>query len=197
MLTKSLTIFALTCLVATAAAADPRRDYDRHDQDRREEPFWVDRPEIVLFDRPGFQGKARHWNDAVKDLSDKHFNDRAQSVRVHGRWRICTDENGGGRCLDVVRDIPDLRAVGMAGQVSSFSYIGRIAEPPPILPPPQVGPEVLQGTTVGLFLRPQWRGELLPSRVDAANAFCRDAGYREALYADYSAPVVRDLVCRR
>lgn len=198
MVKASLSVLVLaSVMVASSAQAQPRGG-------GREEPYFVDRPEIILFDRPGFQGKSRSWNDDVDDLSSKGFNDHAASVRVRGRWRVCSDSNSRGRCQDVTRDIPDLKMIGMDKAISSVRYIGRRPEPPP--PPPMMdrgppvhpgGGEMLEGATVGLYLRPSLGGQPVPPRQGPADSFCRAAGYGGVLHADYNGPVLRDLVCRR
>ena len=201
MRAPTLAGLSLIVLLAGAAQGQPRGDYDRGS-----EPYFVDRPEIILFDRPNFQGKSRRWTDDITDLSDKDFNDKAQSVRVRGRWRVCSDSDNRGHCEFLTRDVADLRSLGLDRTVSSFSYVGRRPEPPPLPPPPPapapapVYPaqgDSLQGWTVGLFLKPTRDGAPLPPSPEAADVYCRRAGYGGALYADYSAPALRDLVCRR
>ena len=199
MRAPTLAGLSLAVLLAGAAHADPRSDYDRGS-----EPYFVDRPEIILFERPNFQGRSRRWADDISDLSDKDFNDKAQSVHVRGRWRVCSDSDNRGHCEVLTRDVADLRSLGLDRTLSSFSYVGRRPEPPPPPPPPPPPVPVysgqsdaLQGWTVGLFLKPTRDGAPLPPSPEAADAYCRRAGYGGALYADYSAPVLRDLVCRR
>ena len=199
MRAPNLAGLSLAVLLAGAAHADPRSEYDRGS-----EPYFVDRPEIILFERPNFQGRSRRWADDISDLSDKDFNDKAQSVHVRGRWRVCSDSDNRGHCEVLTRDVADLRALNLDRTLSSFSYVGRRPEPPPPLPPPPPPAPVyagqgdsLQGWTVGLFVKPTRDGGPLPPSPEAADAYCRRAGYGGALYADYSAPVLRDLVCRR
>jgi hypothetical protein len=176
------------------ATAQPNRQYGEP-----REPEFVSQPSITLFERPGFQGKSRTWRGDVSDLSDKDFNDHAASVQVRGRWRVCGDSEMRGRCLDVVRDIPDLKAVGLDHQISSLAYVGARPEPPPPPPPPPpvVRDDALEGRTAALFRNPMTAYGSVPARQSEADQFCRAMGYAVSIYADYSGPELRDLVCRR
>lgn len=193
----ALVALGIGALLAGQAAAQPDRRFGPS------EPWMVERPQIILFDQPGFRGKSRTLTDDAGNLSDVGFNDHAASIRVRGRWRVCADSDNRGRCEDIVRDMPDLKAIGFDRQISSVSYIGRRPPPPPPPPPVVVEPvpvpagDALQGATVGLFLRPSVNGGPLPPRQEAADGFCRTLGYRAAIYADYGGRELRDVVCRR
>ena len=77
------------------------------------------RASITLYDGPGFTGRARTFDSDFTNLP-REFNDTAGSMRVQGRWTICVDSNYGGRCVDVDRDIRDLRSIGMDRTISSI-----------------------------------------------------------------------------
>ena len=77
---------------------------------------------ITLFSEENFRGEVRSFDRDVRRLSSVNFNDRARSVRViSGVWLLCEDANFGGRCEYVDRDIPDLRRLGLRGNISSIS----------------------------------------------------------------------------
>jgi len=163
------------------------------------EPDFVSQPSITLFEKPGLQGRSRTWRGDVSDLADKDFNDHAASLQVQGRWRVCTDSEMRGRCQTVVHDIPDLKAVGLDHQISSFAYVGTRPPPVPDVPPPQPvdRDDALRGRTAALFRRPVTVYGSVPSRQSEADDYCRAMGYAVSIYADYSGPELRDLVCRR
>ena len=79
------------------------------------------RPSITLFDRPGFGGRPFFTEREITNLP-REFNDRAMSLRIDGRraWMVCTDSDFRGRCQVFDRDVPDLNAVGLGGQISSM-----------------------------------------------------------------------------
>ena len=77
------------------------------------------RASITLYDGPGFTGRARTFDSDFSNLP-REFNDTAGSLRVQGRWTICVDSDYEGRCVDVDRDIRDLRSIGMDRTISSF-----------------------------------------------------------------------------
>lgn len=58
-------------------------------------------PSITLYDSPSFGGRSLHLEDSAHNLELLRFNDRVESVIVErGRWRLCSDANGAGRCRD-------------------------------------------------------------------------------------------------
>lgn len=194
--------FMVGVVAVASAGVSGAQPWDRG-RDRDGEPGFVDRPQIILFERPNFQGRSRSFGDDVSNLSEVGFNDHAESIRVRGRWRVCADSDMRGRCLDVTNDISDLGRLGLGHAISSLAYTGRRPAPPPppapvfIAPAPSPTGDSLRGATAALFLEPSANGSPIPSRQEAADGFCRSLGYAVAIYADYSRPMVRDLVCRR
>lgn len=81
-------------------------------------------PTITLYDLPNFQGPSRSFSAGVDNLADQGYNDRAQSARVTGVWRLCEDARMRGRCVEVSGDVPNLGDLRMSVQVSSFEPIG-------------------------------------------------------------------------
>jgi hypothetical protein len=79
--------------------------------------------EITVYSGPGFTGRRITFTSSQRDLGGYNFNDQAMSVRATGPWKICTDARYDGRCEWVNGDVPDLRRMGMAGQVSSVELV--------------------------------------------------------------------------
>ncbi len=110
---KYRAIIALTTILAGLGASVALSAEAWRDHGDRREPEYVDQPSITLFERPGFQGKSHTFRGDQSDLGDTNFNDHASSAQVHGRWRVCGDSKMRGRCEDLFRDIPDLKAIGL------------------------------------------------------------------------------------
>ena len=79
---------------------------------------------LTLYEGVNFQGPSRSFSSGIENLADQGFNDRAQSARVQGRWRLCEDSRMRGRCVDVTGDIPDLADLRLTVAVSSFENTG-------------------------------------------------------------------------
>lgn len=111
-------------------------------------PNVADSGPITLFSQENFRGEARSFGRDVRRLSSVDFNDRARSVRIiSGVWLLCEDANFGGRCEYVDRDVPDLRRIGLRGNISSIS-----------LSPYDVGPG---NHAITLFQNDGFRGAFL------------------------------------
>lgn len=173
-------------------------------------------PGITLYDLPNFQGPSRSFAAGVDNLADQGYNDRAQSVRVEGLWRLCEDARLRGRCVEVSGDVPNLGDLRMSVTVSSFEPLGGYGgdrgdyrppgggfdRDPPYRPGPNPGPlpprgpggyagESLDGRTVSFFPRPA------PGPYRDADQFCRRLGFNGAIYADDRGRDLRDVLCRR
>ena len=76
-------------------------------------------PSIVLYDGYNYTGRAFEVRGDIDNLRDEGFNDRARSVRIYsGRWKLCREAEQ-SRCEHVSRDVPDLRTINAADQISS------------------------------------------------------------------------------
>jgi hypothetical protein len=202
---KTFVIASIAALaVAGAAAAQPRG------------------PSITLYEGPSYQGQSRTFGTSVDNLADQGFNDRSQSLRVQGRWRVCEDAHLRGRCVEVSGDVPNLNALNLTGQISSFESLDRA---------PQYGggydrrpyeggggydrgPYAAGG---GGFDRGPYdrddRRDFAGPRMDGAGVsffprpqpgpyrdaqeFCRRMGFSGVAYADGRGREIRDVVCRR
>jgi hypothetical protein len=93
-----LAIAALSACAACASAAD-----------------------LTLYESDNFNGRAFSVRDAVGNLSDHGFNDRASSVIIRsGTWQICDDAYYGGQCIVLGPGrYSSLRQMGMNDRISS------------------------------------------------------------------------------
>ena len=166
----------------------------------------------TLYEFRNFQGRSVTVTGSVADLGDWRFNDRAQSARFQGRWRICEHDDFRGRCQVVSGDVADLTTYGLMGQVSSLDPVGGDRGPPP---PPRARPDAkgIEGSRTVFFPRPTIGGLDVAAGDRGADTFCRRQGLGSAVWYDSSerareavAPdgrriggstVLRDLLCRR
>ena len=174
---------------------------------------------ITLYDLPNFQGQARTFNNSVDNLADLGLNDRAQSAKVQGRWRVCTDSGLRGRCVDLTGDVPNLATLGVTAAISSFQdqnrgqggFSGDRGDRGDRGfergPGPGFGDrddrgfdrndrsfagQALEGRTATFYPRPT------PGPYRNADEFCRRLGFAGVIYADQSRGFeIRDVLCRR
>lgn len=81
------------------------------------------RERITLYDGPNFTGRSVTYDHDISNLP-REFQDRAVSVRIVGSWRVCSDSDYRGQCVEIDRDIRDLRALGMDRTISSMKNTG-------------------------------------------------------------------------
>jgi hypothetical protein len=86
-------------------------------------PPIIQRPSLTLYARPNYAGRSVTFIVSIANLQSVDFNDRARSLRVRGRWRICEHANYRGRCVVVTQDLPGNFA--LARQASSARLEGR------------------------------------------------------------------------
>lgn len=171
----------------------------------------------TLYDQPNFQGASVTITQSAPDLGRWRFNDRAQSARFEGRWRICEHDDFRGRCQEVRGDIANLHTYGLMAQVSSLEPAGRPGGGYPGGPGGgggwQGGSRGVDGHRTVFFARPTVRGVDVAAGDRGANAFCRAQGLGGAVWFDSSdranqavgpdgeligrSSVIRDLLCRK
>ncbi len=98
-----LSVAALAALLATPAAA---------------RGGW-----IILYSAPDFQGSSVRIDHPVRDLDDYGFGDRAQSVRVYGRWLACASKDFRGDCVTLDHDVRRLKNYDMNRRLDSVRPI--------------------------------------------------------------------------
>jgi uncharacterized protein YcfJ len=99
--------------------------------------------QVTFWEDQGFHGRAFSTNNAIVNLGNSGFNDRASSAIVErGRWEICEHAGFAGRCVILgPGQYPSLAQFGMNDMVSSVRPAGRRSQveyvAPPSPPPPQ------------------------------------------------------------
>jgi len=76
--------------------------------------------QAVLFEERGFRGRSITISGSASNLRHLGFNDKAMSIRVRGRWQICSDANYRGQCSTIYRDVDDLSRFGLDRNLSSL-----------------------------------------------------------------------------
>ena len=181
-------------------------------------------PAATLYEGDNFQGRQVTLSGPVGNLSDYAFNDRAHSLRLQGRWRLCEHADFGGRCVELTGDVPELNTVVMAERITSLMPVGGGygGGPPPRRDDDDYGrpgggygrgSTGVEGARTVFFARPTVRGLDLAAGSNGANTFCRNQGLGAAVYWDGneragraigpdgqvvgSSPIIRDLLCRK
>jgi hypothetical protein len=78
------------------------------------------RRSATLYDRNRFRGRSISVTGPVSNLSRSGFNDRASSIRLEGRWLLCSDADFRGRCRTVNGDVENLSRLGLGNALSSM-----------------------------------------------------------------------------
>lgn len=151
--------------------------------------------ELTLFEHDNFAGRRVAANNAIPDLANSGFNDRASSVIISdGTWQLCDDAYFRGRCVTLrPGSYPSLGQMGLNDRVSSAREIGSWGQPP------GAGGGWGGGARAVLYSNPDFRGDryvvegdYLPDLAntgfnDRAQSlrvergywiFCSDAGFR-------------------
>lgn len=81
---------------------------------------------VIFYEYQDFGGGSFGANDAIPDLANTGYNDRAGSLVVRsGMWQVCTDANYQGRCVTLQPgEYRDLASMGFAGNISSARPMG-------------------------------------------------------------------------
>lgn len=77
------------------------------------------RSSIVVYENANFRGASREFTSEDRNLGRTPFNDRISSMRVQGRWEVCTDAEFRGRCRIVEGDVRNLNG-GFNDSISSL-----------------------------------------------------------------------------
>ena len=169
---------------------------------------------ISLFNYSDYRGEFLGFDAAISELGSRRFSDTAGSIRINrGKWLVCSDANYRGHCEVLGRSVRDLNEFELDNKISSLRpYDGRVDD--------RVGDRHYgndhdygdrnsgndrnrtndrgyEGEASVFFPRPEDYGRRIRYRSGAANAFCRDRGFREAVYADRRSGYLSDVLCRR
>ncbi|MCR5872877.1 beta/gamma crystallin family protein [Phenylobacterium sp. J426] len=155
----------------------------------------------TLYELPNYQGRSVTITGSTSDLGDWRFNDRAQSARFSGTWRVCEHDDFRGRCQEIRGDVPDLTQYGLMAQISSLEPAGWQRPPGPgpgpgPFPPPGGGhggwgppggdSRGVDGVKTVFFARPQVRGVDVAAGKTGADTFCRRQGLGPSVWYDSS-----------
>lgn len=78
------------------------------------------RASIIVYENSNYRGASREFTSEDRNLGNTPFNDRISSIRVRGRWEICTDAQFGGRCRIIDGDVRNLNSTGFNDNISSL-----------------------------------------------------------------------------
>ena len=172
----------------------------------------------TLYELPNFEGRSVTITDAAPDLGDWRFNDRAQSARFRGTWRVCEHDDFRGRCQELRGEAPNLAQYGLTGQISSLAPAG-FRRPGDGEGGGGLGgwagggrdQRGVEGARTVFFVRPTVRGLDLAAARSNAEQFCARQGLGRSVYFDSSeraqqalgpdggivsrTGVIRDLLC--
>jgi hypothetical protein len=173
----------------------------------------------TLYELPNFQGRSVTITGSTPDLGDWRFNDRAQSARFQGTWRVCEHDDFRGRCQEIRGEVADLTSYGLSGQISSLEPAGRPGGGYGGGPggggwgPGGPRERGLEGTRTVFYPRPTIRGMDVVAGKFAADQYCRRQGLGPSVWFDSSeraqqaigpngefvgrASVIRDLLCQK
>jgi hypothetical protein len=94
--------------------------------------------EIVVYDKPEFQGKALRIGKPVPDLAVLKFDNKVASLKIFGAgdWVLCENKNYQGRCARVAMEAVNLKLQNLNDRVSSLYPV-----PAPVAPPAPAAPK--------------------------------------------------------
>ncbi|MBU6155873.1 MAG: hypothetical protein KJS87_02995 [Alphaproteobacteria bacterium] len=88
--------------------------------------------EIVIYDKPEFQGNAIRIAKPVPDLAVLKFDNKVASLKIFGAgdWVLCENRNYQGRCARVAMEAVNLKLQNLNDRVSSLYPVPAPAAPP-------------------------------------------------------------------
>ena len=78
---------------------------------------------LTLYAQPHYRGHQATLTRSTANLRFAGFNDRAMSLRVQGRWRVCERADYRGRCATMRHD--QSTVLGLSGHIPSARFEGR------------------------------------------------------------------------
>ncbi len=149
---------------------------------------------VALFDRRDFRGRFTGVESAAENLGAIGFANSVRSILVNrGQWLICAEAKYRGRCEVVSQSYADLRALKFNDAIVSIQpYDGERLDDGRRGGGrgPTYGGEKTLGQVSAFFPAPEADGLPIDSCLGdaaqcegAAFAFCREAGYAEAVFS--------------
>jgi hypothetical protein len=84
--------------------------------------------DVTFYELQDFGGGSYDAHEAIPDLANTGYNDRANSVVIRaGAWQLCTDANYRGRCVTLQPgEYRELGSIGFSDQISSARPVGYV-----------------------------------------------------------------------
>jgi hypothetical protein len=94
---------------------------DRPDRPDRPGDGWGGgRSSITVYEDSNYRGRSMTFNGEVSNLDRTGMNDRISSMRLRGRWEVCTDAYFRGSCRVIDGDERNLGSSGFNDRISSL-----------------------------------------------------------------------------
>ena len=94
---------------------------DRPDRPNRPGDGWGSgRTSITVYEDSNYRGRSMTFNGEVSNLDRTGMNDRISSMRLRGRWEVCTDAYFRGSCRVINGDERNLGSSGFNDRISSL-----------------------------------------------------------------------------
>lgn len=88
-------------------------------------PNWQGYGRIALHGYQNYGGNWVMFQRSVPDLRRYNFDNKTRSIRVSGRWELCSGRNYTGRCVKTSVSRSQLNSMKLDRSVSSLRYLGR------------------------------------------------------------------------
>ncbi len=80
---------------------------------------------ITVYRDANFRGASETFRGEQYNLANTGFNDVISSMRMSGRWEVCTDSNFRGQCQVIDGDVRNLDRWGLDDRISSMRPVRR------------------------------------------------------------------------
>lgn len=103
----------------------PKPQPPRPQPPRPPRPPVVIRDSLSLYSSTSWRGSTVRLTTSATSLGMFGFDNRAQSLRVVGRWQVCDRPRYRGTCRTITGSQSNLARIGLGGRISSVRYLGR------------------------------------------------------------------------
>lgn len=83
------------------------------------------RASINVYEDADYRGRWMRFDQPMANISSTQMNDRISSMRLQGRWEVCTDAYFRGACRVIDGDVRNLGSTGFNDRISSLRPVGR------------------------------------------------------------------------